>query len=91
MGLDAQNQPLLASLINQLVMVAADVDNDLFESSASDGSDGDAIANLTYRITGLFSGRDAVLGVLRLELREDASHRPRSLSKRAFAAAGAEA
>src|SRR5207253_703964 len=57
-----KNQPLLASLINQLVMVAADVDNDLFESSASDGSDGDAIANLTYRITGLFSGRDAVLG-----------------------------
>lgn len=58
-----KNQPLLASLINQLVMIAADVDNDLFEPAASDGSDGNAVANLTYRVTSLFSGRDAVLGV----------------------------
>ena len=57
-----KNQPLLISLINQLVMVAADVDNDLFETNADDGSDGDAIANLTYRVTALYSGRDAVLG-----------------------------
>jgi esterase/lipase superfamily enzyme len=57
-----KNQPLLVSLINQLVMVAADVDNDLFEAAAQDGSDGNAIANLTYRITALYSGRDAVLG-----------------------------
>jgi esterase/lipase superfamily enzyme len=57
-----KNQPLLVSLINQLVMVAADVDNDLFEPIASDGSDGNALANLTYRITALYSGRDAVLG-----------------------------
>ena len=57
-----KNQPLLVSLINQLVMVAADVDNDLFQSEASDGTDGNAIANLTYRITALYSGRDAVLG-----------------------------
>jgi esterase/lipase superfamily enzyme len=57
-----KNQPLSASLVNQLVMVAADVDNDLFEPSASDGADGDAVANLTYRITVLYSGRDAVLG-----------------------------
>jgi esterase/lipase superfamily enzyme len=57
-----KNQPLLVSLINQLVMVAADVDNDLFQSDASDGTDGDALANLTYRITALYSGRDAVLG-----------------------------
>ncbi len=57
-----KNQPLLASLINQLVMVGADVDNDLFEPDASDGSDGDALANLSYRITALYSGRDAVLG-----------------------------
>jgi esterase/lipase superfamily enzyme len=57
-----KNQPLLVTLINQLVMVAADVDNDLFESQSSDGSDGDAVANLTYRITALYSGRDAVLG-----------------------------
>jgi esterase/lipase superfamily enzyme len=57
-----KNQPLLASLINQLVMVAADVDNDLFDPGASDASDGNAVANLTYRITALYSGRDAVLG-----------------------------
>jgi esterase/lipase superfamily enzyme len=57
-----KNQPLLVTLINQLLMVAADVDNDLFDSDASDGTDGDALANLTYRITALFSGRDAVLG-----------------------------
>jgi esterase/lipase superfamily enzyme len=57
-----KNQPLLVSLINQLVMVAADVDNDLFESNADDGSDGNALANLTYRVTGLYSGRDGVLG-----------------------------
>ncbi len=57
-----KNQPLLVSLINQLVMIAADVDNDLFQPDASDGSDGNALANLTYRITSLYSGRDAVLG-----------------------------
>jgi esterase/lipase superfamily enzyme len=57
-----KNQPLLASLINQLVMVAADVDNDLFDPDGSDASDGNAVANLTYRITALYSGRDAVLG-----------------------------
>jgi esterase/lipase superfamily enzyme len=58
-----KNQPLLASLINQLLMIAADVDNDLFQPQASDASDGDAVANLTYRLTALYSGRDAVLGV----------------------------
>ncbi|MBI5368794.1 MAG: alpha/beta hydrolase [Planctomycetes bacterium] len=59
-----KNRPLLVSLINQLVMVAADVDNDLFRSGEEvDGSDGDAIANLTYRVTSLFTGRDTVLGM----------------------------
>src|SRR5271169_2606783 len=58
-----KNQPLLVSLVNQLLMVAADVDNDLFKSGETvDGSDGDAIANLTYRVSVLYSGRDAVLG-----------------------------
>ena len=57
-----KNQPLLVSLLNQLIMVAADVDSDLFDPSASDGSDGTAVANLTYRITSLYSGRDAALG-----------------------------
>lgn len=59
-----KNQPLLVSLINQLLMVAADVDNDLFGGGETiDQSDGDAIANLTYRITALYSGRDSVLGM----------------------------
>ena len=57
-----KNQPLLVSLINQLIMVAADVDNDLFDAGSSDSTDGNAVANLTYRITALYSGRDAVLG-----------------------------
>jgi esterase/lipase superfamily enzyme len=57
-----KNQPLLVSLINQLVMVAADVDNDLFDAGAPDYDDGKAIVNFTYRITALYSGRDEVLG-----------------------------
>jgi esterase/lipase superfamily enzyme len=58
-----KNQPLLASLLNQLVMVAADVDNDLFDAGAPDNGDGGAVVNLTYRITALYSGKDAVLGM----------------------------
>jgi esterase/lipase superfamily enzyme len=58
-----KNQPLLASLLNQLIMVAADVDNDLFDAGAPDNGDGQAVVNLTYRITALYSGRDAVLGM----------------------------
>lgn len=57
-----KNQPLLVSLVDQLVMVAADVDNDLFDAGAPDNDDGAAIVNLTYRITALYSGRDEVLG-----------------------------
>ena len=57
-----KNQPLLVSLINQLLMVAADVDSDLFDVGAPDNNDGNAVANLTYRITALYSGRDSVLG-----------------------------
>lgn len=59
-----KNQPLLVSLVNQLLMVAADVDNDLFKCGEGiDKSDGDAIANLTYRVTALYCGRDSVLGM----------------------------
>ena len=59
-----KNQPLLVTLINQLLMVAADVDNDLFKSGEeTDKSDGDAIANLTYRGTALYTGFDTVLGM----------------------------
>lgn len=56
-----KNQPLLVNLINQLVMVAADVDSDLSDDGAPDNNDGNAVANLTYRITALYSGRDSVL------------------------------
>ena len=49
-----KNQPLLVSLVNQLIMVAADVDNDLFSGGETvDRTDGDGIANLTYRVTAL--------------------------------------
>lgn len=59
-----KNRPLLMSLVSQLIMVAADVDNDLFGSGEQQtGSDGDAIANLCYRVTALYTGRDPVLGV----------------------------
>ncbi len=58
-----QNQPLLVSLISQLLMVAADVDNDLFTNGGDDQSDGIAIANLSYRVTALYTGRDDTLGI----------------------------
>ena len=52
------------SLINQLLMVGADVDNDLFCSGeAINKGDGDAIANLSYRVSALYTGRDPVLGL----------------------------
>ena len=57
-----KNAPLQVSLVNQLVMLAADVDNDLFDAGSADSKDGAAMFNLTYRITSLFSGRDTVLG-----------------------------
>jgi len=59
-----KNKPLLVSLINQMLLVAADVDNDLFSSGETvDGSDGDAISNLCYRVTALYTGRDSTLGL----------------------------
>jgi hypothetical protein len=57
-----KNQPLLVSLINQLELIATDVDSDLYDAGAPDNNDGNAVANLTYRITALYSGRDSVLG-----------------------------
>ena len=58
------NGQLAISLVNQLLMVAADVDNDIFKSGESvEKGDGDAIANLTYRVTALYTGRDPVLGL----------------------------
>ena len=59
-----KNQPLLVSLVNQALLVAADVDNDLFGGGENvDKTDGDGLANLTYRITALYSGKDPVLGL----------------------------
>lgn len=61
---DRKNQPLLLSLVNQLLLVSADVDNDLFKSGeVIDHTDGDAMANLSYRITALFTGLDSTLGL----------------------------
>ncbi len=59
-----KNRPLLMSLISQFVMVAADVDNDLFRAGDTvQHGDGEGIANLTYRVTAMYSGRDSVLGM----------------------------
>jgi len=59
-----KNRPLLMSLMNQVVMVAADVDNDIFSSGdAVTHGDGEGIANLWYRVTALYTGRDSVLGM----------------------------
>jgi esterase/lipase superfamily enzyme len=59
-----KNRPLLMSLISQFVMVAADVDNDLFRSGETvEHGDGEGIANLSYRVTALYTGRDSVLGM----------------------------
>ena len=56
------NSPQLITLINQLVMVAADVDNDLFQKDKPEDSDGSLMANLCYRIGALYTGLDQVLG-----------------------------
>src|SRR5215475_14004534 len=57
------NRPLATSLINLLLMVAADVDNDIFDSGEQIGDgDGEGIANLSYRVTAFYTGRDPVLG-----------------------------
>lgn len=56
------NQPLATSLVNQMLMVAADVDNNIFDSGEQVGDgDGEGIANLSYRVTAFYSGRDPVL------------------------------
>lgn len=56
------NNPQLITLIHQIAMVAADVDNDLFQTDDAPDSDGSLMANLCYRIGALFTGRDQVLG-----------------------------
>ncbi len=58
-----KNRPLLVSLMQEVIMVAADVDNDLFRAGDSvTHGDGEGLANLSYRITALYTGRDDVLG-----------------------------
>src|SRR5262245_8601931 len=61
-GAKRLNSPQLITLINQLVMVAADVDNDLFQTDKPEDSDGSLMANLCYRIGALYTGLDQVLG-----------------------------
>ena len=56
------NNPQLVSLVHQLVMVAADVDNDLFQTDKPADSDGALMANVCYRISALYTGLDQVLG-----------------------------
>jgi hypothetical protein len=50
------------AFINQLIMVAPDVSNDLFDVGTLDYYDSVAMVNLAYRIVVLYSGRDAFLG-----------------------------
>ncbi len=56
------NSPQLLTLITQLAMVAADVDNDIFQRDKPQDSDGNLMANVCYRIGALFTGLDQVLG-----------------------------
>jgi esterase/lipase superfamily enzyme len=56
------NNPQLITLIHQLVMVAADVDNDIFQTDKPGDSDGSLMSNLCYRICALYAGSDQVLG-----------------------------
>jgi esterase/lipase superfamily enzyme len=56
------NNPQLVTLIHQGAMVAADVDNDLFQQEQPQDSDGSLMSNLCYRLGALFTGRDQVLG-----------------------------
>ncbi len=57
------NNPQLVSLINQLVLIAADIDNDLFQLDKPLDGDGSLMANLCYRIAALYTGLDSVLGM----------------------------
>ena len=43
-------------------MVAADVDNDLFQNDRPQEDDGSLMSNLCYRIGALYTGLDEVLG-----------------------------
>jgi len=47
--------------INQLLMVAPNVSNNLFDAGSPDYFDGLALVNLTYRIVALYSARDSLL------------------------------
>jgi esterase/lipase superfamily enzyme len=58
-----KNRPLLVSLLQEVLMIAADVDNDLFRDGEQvSHGDGEGLANMSYRITALYTGRDGVLG-----------------------------
>lgn len=56
------NSPQLITLVHQLALVAADIDNDLFQKDMADEADGSLMANLCYRIGALYTGLDDTLG-----------------------------
>lgn len=56
------NNPQLITLVHQLVLVAADIDNDIFQLDMPSNSDGLLMRNVCYRITALYTGLDTVLG-----------------------------
>ena len=56
------NSPQLITLVHQLALVAADIDNDLFQKDLADEADGSLMANLCYRIGALYTGLDGTLG-----------------------------
>lgn len=56
------NSPQLVTLLHQVVLVAADIDNDIFNCDKPDDSDGSLMANLSYRIGALYTGLDDTLG-----------------------------
>lgn len=54
-------QPVLVNWVSELLMVAADVESDLFDVGTPGYAEGIGILNLSRRITALYSGRDAGL------------------------------
>lgn len=56
------NSPQLITLVHQLALVAADIDNDLFQKDMANEADGSLMANLCYRIGALYTGLDDTLG-----------------------------
>jgi hypothetical protein len=64
-----KNRPLLMSLMQEVIMVAADVDNDIFRDGENvSHGDGEGLANLSYRITALYTSSASVPSSLRFQI-----------------------